>query len=85
MHVNFNEGGEIHHAHRADIVIDSMTTCLLLSMPTVKSLSSLLTTESFSTEMPDHLQNHCTFEIFLIVLQSLLQLGCPLLIRLRNN
>lgn len=83
MCINFNEGGEIHHAHRAGIVIDSKTTAL--SMPTVKSRYSLLTTVSFSTEMPDYLQNYCTLEIFLIVLQSFFQLGCPLLIRLKNN
>lgn len=83
MHVSFNEGGEIHYAHRAGIVIDSKTT--VLSMPTVKSLYSLLAAVSFSTEMPDYLQNYCTLEIFLIVLQSLFQLGCPLLIRLKNN
>lgn len=83
MHINFNEGGEIHHAHRAGIVIDSKTT--VLSMTTVKSLYSLLATVFFSTEMPDYLQNYHTLETFLIVLQSLFQLGCPLLIHLKNN
>lgn len=84
MRVNFNEAGEVHRAgaHGAGIVIDFKTTAL----PTLtwKSLIHYATL-SPSTETPDYLQNYWTLEVFLIVLQSFFQLGCPLLIPLKNS